>query len=118
MKRLRFFLYLFGMVRIFFFGFGYFATAEPRPAAELYTHFGGEARTGYQGGYMVGGNEKKEGAAGRAYAANGPAGNPAFSHPFRQRSPMPPGGAGTDRPGGGIHRLIAQFWRRTALQGI
>jgi hypothetical protein len=46
------------MGEIFFFRFGYFATAELRPATELYAHFRGEAGTGYQRGHPVGGKEK------------------------------------------------------------
>jgi hypothetical protein len=101
-----------------FFRFGYIAAAEFCTAADRYAHIGRKADAGYQRAYIIGRKEKQERTAGRYGPADNPARKPAFSRPFGQRIPAPPGGAGADRPGGGTQGFAAQFRRRNAIQRV
>ena len=111
-----FLLHLFRMAC--FFRLDYFATAELRPAAELYAYFGGKTGTGYQRGYMIGGNKKQERTAGRHCSAHCQAGKLAFSRLFRQRLSASQCGAGADCPGRGLQRLSAEVQGGKPVQSV
>jgi hypothetical protein len=54
------------------------AEAELGSAADFYTHSGGEAGAGYQGGYIVDGKENQDRGTGRRSPTDGFGGNTAF----------------------------------------
>jgi hypothetical protein len=106
------------MIPGFRFRFDYFTAAVFCSATELHAYFGGNTGAGYEGGYLVGGQEQQRRATGRADSPDGPADKPAFPHRFRPRILASPGGAGADSPCGGVKRVIAQRRRGKTVQRV